>query len=528
LEEITKNNTDELSEENVWNILEFASSFGGYGYNNIMTPMLLNQRMKDLNLNPLAATEQSLNDALIDPKNSELALQSFSEDFESKSQIYKRLLSYLQNLLAFDMNYTCINAKTGDYSGKSYQRDKDKISEFFDKFDYKKEFNIAVGEMLRNETFFFCPRWDMDQIVLQELPASPNYTMITGRWSYGFLFSMSAYWFILPGVDINLYPNFFIKKYNELCGNNNALQTYDPSLSPQARGNSSWVFWMDIPVDVGHVFKLNPALSTRIPYFTGLFSDLVNQSIMRSLQKNINMSAASRIIIGEVGQLKDAAAKLKDAFNISPALLGNFLALVKSSIGDAVKTAALPLNNVKSINFPAENELYSSYLKTSVAMSGVNSNLIFSNDLKMNAVETQLSLGVDIQLMENIYPQMAAFLNYHVNRFTDKFKFKFSLEGSNFYTDRQQRFDKQMELSALGMVLPQKIAASLGMSPFDFQRQLDEGRETGFTDKLTPIISAFQQGSKDVGRPQKNDTTLSDEGSETRGQGSNIDKGGKI
>jgi hypothetical protein len=44
-------------------------------------------------------------------------------------------------------------------------------------------------EMLRNETFFFNPRFDGDKYVLQELPANPTYTKITGRWDYGLFFS---------------------------------------------------------------------------------------------------------------------------------------------------------------------------------------------------------------------------------------------------------------------------------------------------------------------------------------------------
>lgn len=527
-----ENNIKELlSEEQVWDILGFASAWNGLGiYGNAFSPMLLSQRMKDVNLNPLAATEQTLNDALVDPKNSELALQAFSENFEIQSQVYKRLLSYLGNLLSFDLTYECINVKSDNYTSKKYNDDLDKVKEFFDRFDYRKEFGLAVGEMLRNEAFFCLPRWDMkDQVVLQELPASPQYTMITGRFDYGLLFSLNAYWFWLPGVDLNMYPSFFKKKYNELWGTSGTIQTYNPSASPLLRGSSSWVFWWDIPVDVGWMFKLSPALAARVPYFSGLFLDLIQQPVIRALQKNATMSAANRMIIGEVGVLKDAQSKTRDQFNISPALLGNFLALVKSAIGDAMKTAALPLTNVKGVSFPAENEIYSKYLRTAVSSAGVNANLIFATDQKLNAIETQLSLNTDEQLMYSVYPQFEAFLNYNVNRFTSKFKFRFHFQGTKFFNNRQQRLDNQLALAPLGIVLPQQIAASLGLNMFELERQLEESKGSGFDKKLLPLVSTFQQtGKEDTGRPRKNDTTLSDEGSETRGQGSNIDKGGKI
>ena len=533
MEEITKNNTDELSEENVWDILSFANALNGMGiYGNAYSPLLLNQRLKDLNLSPQAATEQALNDALAHPKDSENALQEFGNSFEITSQVYKRLLSYLANMLSWDMTFECINAKPEDYSGKSYQRDKDKISEFFDKFDYRKEFSIAVGEMLRNEIFACLPRWDMkDQFCLQEIPSSPTYTMITGKFDWGLLFSLNMFWFMLPGVDLNLYPTFFKRKYNELWGGSDSkFPTYNPALSPLDRGNSSWTYWQDIPVDIGWIFKMSPALSARVPYFSGLFLDLINQNTMRSLQKNINMSTAARLIIGEVGTLKDAQAKVKDQFSISPALLGAFLALVKSAIGDSLKTAALPLTNVQGINFPAENDLYSSYLKTSLATSGINTNLLFSSETKMNSVETQLSLNVDEELMYSLYPQFEAFLNYNVNRFTSKFKFRFHFQGTKFFNNRQQRLDAQMALSPLGIVLPQQIAASIGLNIFELERQLEESKATGFDKKLLPLVSAFQQkaGGAEAGRPQKSSSELGDAGSDTRDSASNVEKGGEL
>ena len=142
-----------LTEKEVWSIVEFArglSSFLPGG----MTPDLVNARMRDVSLNPLQATEESLNRALQNPKDSELQLQGFSENFELQSMPYKRLLEYLANMLALDLTYTPINAKEKDFKSKAYLKDLEIVENFLDKFDYKKEFLAATREMLRNETFF--------------------------------------------------------------------------------------------------------------------------------------------------------------------------------------------------------------------------------------------------------------------------------------------------------------------------------------------------------------------------------------
>jgi hypothetical protein len=526
---LTDNNENKdnlLTSEEVWDMIKFAQ---GLSYPQIYTPDLVNSRMKEISMNPLNATQDQLDKALLNPRDSELELLGFSEDFELVSQPYKRLISYLANMLSFDITYTCTNATIKDYKTKAYQKDVDEVNRFLDIFDFKKEFKTATREMTRNEAFFCSPRFG-NRIILQELPSSPMYTKITGRWDYGILFSINMYWFLQPGVVLELYDDFFKEKYNKFyvkAGNTG----YTPYVTPEMRGSSSWVYWQDIPVTVGWCFKMSPEIVSRVPYFSPLFSDLILQPLTRNLQKNINMAAAARLIIGEIGTLKDAGAKVKDQFNINPTLLGQFLSLIKSAISEAIKVTSAPLNNVQGISFPTENELYDSYLRTTLASSGVNTNLLFTSQVRPNTIETQLSLNTDEQLMELLYSQFNAFMNYHVNRVTKNFKFEFVFEGTEFYNNRQRRLDTQMTLTDKGIVMPQKIAAAIGMKPNAFMKQLEEARALGFTDNLTPIVPAFQMsgaGGKEGGRPQKKDSELGDNGEQTRASGSNLEKGGTV
>jgi hypothetical protein len=525
----TEEPQEELSVEQVFDVLTFARELGLNA--SWLTPMLINQRLKDITMNPVQATEDALTQAMMNPKESEIALQEFSQDFENQSQVYKKLLSYLGNMLSFDLTYECINAKPEDYKSTAYTKDIDIFKKFLDGFDYKKNFNVAVNEMLRNEAYFFSPRWDGDYLIMQELPASPQWTMITGNWRNGFLFDFNMYWFIQPGVDLKGYSRFFMEKYKTLW-DDGTLQKYIPSLSATTRGTSGWVYWQQVPVDEGWVFKFNPYSATRIPYFSGLFLDLVQQPLIRALQKNINMTVASRLIMGQVAMLKDTQSKTRDQFTMTAETLGRFLGLVKASIGESLKVAAAPLENMQAVAFKSENEVYSSFLKTALATSGVNTNLIFTSDVRPNAIESQLSLNVDEQMMYALYPQFESFMNYQINKLTKKYKFKVHFEGTQFYNNRQLRLDNQMTLASQGIVMPNKISAAIGMNPFEFQRNLDEAKANGWVDKLTPIVSGFQQsadGAKgsSAGRPQKKDSELSQSGEETRSSGGNIEKGGK-
>ena len=551
-----------LTPEEVWDVIEFARSYSSMYGMTYLSPDLVSARMRDMNLNPQAATEDDLNTALKDPKSNEKQLQAFSQSFELTSMVYKRLMSYLANMLSFDITYTS-NAEENDYGTPKYKKDLAVVESFLDKFDFKKEFNLTVREMLRNDAYFGCFRDVGDAYILQELP--PDYCKITGRWEGGFLFSFNMYWFVQSGVDINMYPDFFKRKYKELWDSPNVTQRYIPSLPPEFREKSSWIYWVDVPSDLGVCFKLTPELATRLPYFTPLFSDLILQGLMRNLQKNANMAAASRMIIGQVPLLnKEIKATVKDAIAVSPDLLGKFMALIKSAISDAIRVASAPLEDMQGISFDAENEIYSSYLKTALASTGINTNLIFTSDIKQNAIETQLSLNVDEQLMAILYGQFNAFMNYFINSRIKNFKFNFYFEGTNFFLSRQNRFDTAMALFKDGIVLPQKIAAAIGVKPAQLRKYMEESRATGFMDLLTPPsllqqkeiaeIAAKNQENlvdkqaenqikiqsqnpqpkvpqigeqKSAGRPAKKDSELKDSGLETREKASNVGRGGK-
>ena len=526
-EVLPKNEEIFISKEDAEYVIQFTKSLFNGGmklFNGYLTPSLINSRMKDINQNPIAATADTLASALKDPKNSELELQEFSQDFENQSQIYKKLLSYLGNLLAFDLTYVSTNAKKEDYKTNKYKDDLAIVADFLDRFDYKQELTVVVKEMLRNDAYFCCPRGidGGDRIVLQELPSSPRYTKITGRWDYGFRFAFNMEWFLNSGVDIDMYPDFFKTRMSELMKSPD-YKPYSPTSI--LSGSSSFAYWQNVDVDTGWCWKLNPTQALRFPYYTGLFLDLLQQPDIRALQKDVNMAAAAKMLIGEIPLLnKTTQSTQKDQFALSAGNLGQFLSVVKQALGDQVKTAAVPLSNIQSVDFSADSEIYATYLKTVISSAGVNANLIFSSEVRPNSIESQLSLNVDEAQMRALYAPFDKFLEYHINKLTKHFKFRFRFEGTSFFNDRNNRFEKATSLAALGMVLPQKIAASIGMSPFDFQRQLEEAQGTEWVDSLTPIISSFQQSGDEAGAPSKSDEDLSDSGEETRSAGSNDEK----
>ena len=104
------------------------------------------------------------------------------------------------------------------------------------------------------------------------------------------------------------------------------------------------------------------------------------------------------------------------------------------------------------------------------------------------------------------------FLNYEVNRLTKKYKFTFKLEGTNYSTDKKNRLDQWKNNAAMGIVLPQKLAAAMDMTPFELEAQMTEASSGDFTKNLIGLLNlntAITQGSGS-GRPKVDDSEMAD------------------
>lgn len=522
-------NSDEalLSKEQVTDVLEFARALAGTLYPAMLTPEMVSARLKEISYSPYAPTQSDLDKALADPKNSEDKLRSFVEYYELISAPFRRIISYLASQLSLDLQYTITNVENpSEYNGKAFKEDQKLIFEFLDRFDYHYHFRNAVKQILRNEMFICSIRTEGQQIVLQELPL--EYCRISSKWDYGYLADFDFRYFLMPGVSLDGYSNFFKRKFNELFVRPDGSINYNPLLPPEQRGSSQFGCWVSLPPEEGWVFKFDPSLAVGVPYLTSLLPEFINQSVMRNLQKNINLAEATKIMAGTIPLLKDQSAKVSNALALDAKVTGHFMSIVRNALVDSVKLGVGPIDDWKAISFDGNSELYDDWLRTTLASSGQNTAMFYTSKLKANAIESQLSFQSDSLICEQqLYPQFASMMNYLGSKITKKYKYKFMFEGNAYYLDRDARMTNAKDLASLGIVLPQKFASALGMKPHDFYRMLQESKAMKFTDMLTPIVTAFQQSGAESGRPEKPDSKLTDSGEQTRSDAENVGRGGK-
>lgn len=516
-----------LAEKVNFEFEKFAESM----YNSrAFTPWTQIDLMKNQNLNiQTPASEQQISEALAKPTQNENKLIGYSQGFYFSSFMYKRNLEYMANLPAFDLEMYCCNAKKEDYKSKQYKKDWAAIKEFFRKFDYRNEFRKAIWQSLQEETFYCFVREFDNKILLEPWPF--QYAQITGRFEYGFLYDIDLQYFMQPYVDLGMYPDWVKKKYLELFGDKN--NHYKPSnkLNKRTGKFATWV--QTSPEDGAFAFKFTDKHNAQIPFFSGMLPEMAMIPLLRHLQGDQSIAAARKLLVSSVPYLNEKkSSSVVNQIAISPELLGKFLALATQGLERAIKVLALPTEDIKGVEFSNTDEgTYKNFMEVaSSLLSG--GKVIFAPGYRQNAIQTQLSLDLDRQLSTSIYPQMQDFLEYYANKKTEKFKWKFRFVGSQDWLNREARQKEAFAYADKGIVLPNKIASSLGLNKIELEQELDEMNESDFIDKLRALLNVNTMSTDmavgEGGRPVKDTSELSESGLSTRDNANNIDKGGKV
>jgi hypothetical protein len=322
-------------------------------------------------------------------------------------------------------------------------------------------------------------------------------------------------WFLKQGLSLKMYPKNFTKMWKSVFGDIENLAEYNPAnkLADRKGTYALWSQTSPLPEDGAFVcFKFNTDTTARLPFLTSLFSQVVNKPLIKSLQTNQYIISAQKILVGLIPYLKDQkSGQVANALAIDAKTLAPFLALLKQGLSDAVKVSGAPFSDLKDISFPTtEKSIYDEYNTNLAKQSGATGALIYGSQ-RPTATEITLSAQIDTMIATSIYPSLARWLSTYVNTLTTKYKFRFAFEGNKYTNDRKERLDTALKLADKGVVLPQKIAAAIGMDIFDLEAQLREGKAQNFYDLLYLLPNANTASfGGDAGRPAVSDEEAAD------------------
>lgn len=513
---------------NVFDFLEFSNSYRN-SYNNIYsTPDIVNRRLQDINMNPVDGSLEEILNALKNPKDSETILRNFATYFELQNMYYKRLVRFQPDMALFNLTFDVKNInKPSEYNSKAFKDDLKILDNFCSNFDYKKWFQEVFRQLIRQGAYFCVLREFEGKYSLQELPA--NFCKITGRFSSGLLFDFNFNWFFGQyGVDINMYPPCFKKMYRDIF--NKINQKYNPSKDLDYR-NSTFTYWHQCqPSDGFWCFKINPEIATLVPYYSALFPDMSLQPLIRGLQKDKYFIQASKLLVGLIGFNKDkSSGQVTNQINITPTLLGKFLGVARQGLAKQIGLTALPMDDVKVVEFDTDNNNIISDHMSSITKQSTASSVTLFTDEKLNSHQSKLAAAIDANFIKSIYPLFGDFIEYFVNSKTKKYKFTIRFNDVDTPDDNKDRIDNFKTLASMGIVDIQQLARVNNINVFELQRSLQYSKSTNFVDYLIPLMSLNNQSNKTPvksntqngpGRPEKpnsdNDNTIA-----SRDSGSN-------
>lgn len=480
--------TEEVNQVlNVFNFMNFAESYRDSYYNTYFTPDIVNQQMQNINMNPIDINVSDIVNALKNPKKSEDILRNYSSLLELNNMYYHRLIQYLSNMPCFNLTFDCINiTKDSEYRSKEFKNDLKIVEDFLNKFNYRYEFKTILRQMIRQGVFYGILREDGDRYTIQELPS--NYCKITGRHSYGILYDFNMQYFIgQAGVDINMFPRIFKHMYRNVYSQ--ISRDYDPAQKVNKR-HSTFVYWHQCNPKYGFwAFKVYPELTTMLPYFAPLFPDISMTPIVRKLQEDKYFIEASKLLVGILGFNKDTkSGQVANQVNITPEVLGKFLGLARQGLNKQIGLTALPVDEVKVVEFDTSDTNLVDEQTKIVANQSVASAATLFNDTKLSVHQSKLAAAIDANIVKQLYPIFSNFMEYYINMKTHKYKFSFEFHDVDIPDDRDYRQTLVKDMSAMGIVDFQTVGRVYNLNIFELNRRLKLSNNFDFGKQLSNML----------------------------------------
>ena len=202
--------------------------------------------------------------------------------------------------------------------------------------------------------------------------------------------------------------------------------------------------------------------------------------------------------------------------NITPDLLGKFLAVARKGLSEQIGLVALPVDNIETVDFDVDdNNIVTDYIQA-LSQQGIASADVLMSNNKLNSHQSKLASAIDGNIIRALYKSFADFIDFFVNSRTKKYKFHVSFHDINVPDDRAERENRFKTNAAMGIVDVQYAARVFDLNPFEFERRLAMSKSSEFEKNLISLMSLNNQSAnmQNVGRPKKSSAETDNDNTE--------------
>ena len=502
---------------------DLEQGFNSNHFHLFTTPQLLNTKLKEINMNGTLYDVDKIKKMVLAPHNYEQELRKLSYSFKNEIMSYSNVIDLWSSMLTFDSEPTPYNKdgtpmNLSDFNSAAYKKDYKVISQFFNKFNVKKEFSKVLWNMCMYDTYYTSIREDKDCIWLQELPSS--HCIIDAQSYLGYLFSFDLSYFTNTGVDISGFSPNLIKEYRKATQDLENNTTYN---SNYPKRNGRWVNWIPMFPDDSWVFKFNYQFAGSVPPLLGMLVDYAKIDKFKNLEELKKELEVYKVIVATVPRLNNNKMGNRESnFAISAKDVGEFASSIRESLHTEVDFKAAPLEDFKMFDFSSnanDKDILEQTIKNIQNQSMLTSAINLNDNV--NVASANIYKTFHSARMEKLYSQFEDFCNYQINKRTKKYNFKIKFVGNIW--NREERIKCSNEDMRNGLILPE-IFSSRGIEITNVQNQINMMYSMGIPEMFRPIQISSTMSSKDSdtsGRPAKSDDELTDSGANTKTTGSN-------
>ena len=501
-------------------------------YNTMFTenPFVQNNRVKAISTRPANYSKDQVAKMVQAPEGSEQPLRSVERSLEYSDYPLQHMRMVYQNLLTYHSYVAPSLTDKEDAKDDAFWREWKLLEKLRLKMNPKESCHMLAGQAVQEGKVFYVPRVRVDKshnkvehAFLQQLPS--DFTKIVGFNNVSkYTVAFNMMYFMQPGTDWrqfgDLFAPYVLDFENALVSKPDGLGTklvYAAINMEKLRGsaykdveayyqNGTWCYWVTLPVDKVFPFEIDDTDRNVIPFFVGLFIDLIQLSQMQVIQLELLQNPLISILHGEIPYWDDkAGGNVADEYKLSMAGLTLFQAMWQQMLAanntSGIGLYAAPFNNMKleSLNeVPGATEIVSQGFTDVMSQAGLNALIPSTSDARAGAV--QVSLQIESRLPQTVYRCYERMMNAIIERLNLNYEWRFVMFG-DIATDEKREAALKGEMT-LG-ILPAAIEynAMRERSILDDIAWSDAVYESKLMDRRLPLITSYNAKQSESGLP---------------------------
>ena len=442
---------------------------------------------------------------LSSPQDYEKQLRELSRYLENTSFMYKRIINYLPSI-GMDCPVV-VPAQVDKFETKRENIAKNyyKAVAYLDMLNISHEFVKVKRTVFREDVFYGIEYEDEKNNSYYIKQLNPDFCRISSVEDACYNFEFDFSFFdndddeeTLLNTYETIVPSFFRSGYTKY------------------KGNSDYQ-WQEVPSDKSICIKLQEDLPYCYPYFVSAALDVVDIQDYKNLEKVSAEQNNYRLLAFEIPRMGGSNGK-PDNFEVKASTALQFYNMARQSIDESIGTFITPMP-VKDISFKDANNTKNK-VKDAVQnfydTIGVTDMLFNGGD---NSTSTKYSIKTDEAILFQLNRSLERWLNRKFKRrFNGMFKIKL-IDVTGY--SKEEVIQQLKEAATLGVPTKMSLAEVTNQSsPLEISGlTFLENDILELHEKWIPLSTSYTQSATEEdegGRPEVDDTELSETGESTR------------